>query len=168
VSGRSGSLTPETSRDNLVGAVLIAAAVLLGVLLLAKGYDEEGGIVAASAPEESTTTTVAPPPTTAPIARPAAEVPVFVANGAGVTGAAGTLRDQLQADGYTQVEVGDAEQVTATVVYYAEGGQAEAEALSTAIGTDPAAVRALPADPPADPQGALVLVVIGPDTASSG
>jgi hypothetical protein len=161
----------RSGRDNAVGAVLIAAAVLVGGVLLAKGYDEEGSIVSAGGPTEetTTTTTVAVAPTTtvaASAARPPAEVSVFVANGAGVAGAAGKLTDQLKADGYTRVNSGNSSPVSATVVYYAEGAQAEASALADAIGVDVSAVQAMPANPPANAGDAIVLVVIGPDTAT--
>lgn len=160
------------ARDNLIGAVLIVVAVIIGLVLLVKGYDQEGELVAGSDEseqvDESTTTTVDPAVTTtvAPAARPPAEVPVMVANAAGVAGAAGNLQTQLEADGYTQVQTTNASPVTTTLIYFAEGAQAEAEALATTLGTDPAAVRVLPASPPVDPAGALLLVVLGPDLAS--
>jgi hypothetical protein len=164
----SGSLV----RDNAVGAVLVAVAVLVGAFLLASGYDEEGGIVdtgesssvtttttvAAGAGDTTTTTAVA-------AARPSAQVPVLVVNGAGVAGAAGTLGNQLTAAGYTSVETGNTSPVTATTVYYAEGAQAEAQAVATLVGTDPAAVQPITGSPV--PAGsAIVVVVIGPNTAA--
>lgn len=160
----------EPARDNLVGAVLILIAVVIGVVLLVRGYGEEGSLVSTGDDSEqaATTTTVDPNATTTtapPAVRPPAEVTVMVANGAGVSGAAGNLQAQLQGDGYTQVETTNASPVTTTLVYYVEGAQAEAEALAAALGTDPAAVRVMPAEPPADPAGAELLVVLGPDLA---
>jgi hypothetical protein len=159
----------EPARDNLIGVVLIALAVVVGLVLLVKGYDEEGALVVTDEGTEQTTTTTVDPAatTTVPVAvaRPPAEVPVMVANAAGVSGAAGTLQTQLQADGYTQVQTTNASPVTTTLVYYAEGAQADAEALATALGTDPEAVRVLPAEPPVDMAGAELLVMLGPDLA---
>ncbi|MCD9624717.1 LytR C-terminal domain-containing protein [Rhabdothermincola salaria] len=167
-AGPGGS---EPARDNLVGAVLIVIAVVIGVVLLVKGYDEEGTLVSTGDDTEQATTTTSVDPdatttTVPPAVRPPAEVPVMVANGAGVSGAAGTLQAQLQGDGYTQVETTNASPVTTTLVYFVEGSQAEAEALATTLGTDPAAVRVMPAEPPADPAGASLLVVLGPDLAA--
>jgi hypothetical protein len=162
----SGSLV----RDNAVGAVLVAVAVLVGAFLLARGYDEEGGVVDTGESASATTTTTAPAEggeattTTTAAARPPAQVPVLVVNGAGVAGAAGTMANQLKAAGYTTVETGNTSPVTATTVYYAEGAQAEAQAVATLVGTDPAAVQPV-SGAPVQAGSALVVVVIGPTTA---
>jgi hypothetical protein len=164
----SGSLM----RDNAVGAVLVAVAVLVGAFLLASGYDEEGGIVDTGESSSATTATTAPAggaetttTTAAAAARPPAQVPVLVVNGAGVAGAAGTLANQLRAAGYTSVDTGNTSPVTATTVYFAEGAQAEAQAVATLVGTDPAAVQPV-SGAPVQAAAALVVVVIGPNTAA--
>jgi hypothetical protein len=162
----SGSLV----RDNAVGAVLVAVAVLVGAFLLARGYDEEGGVVDTGESASATTTTTAPAAggeattTTTAVARPPAQVPVLVVNGAGVAGAAGTMANQLKAAGYTTVDTGNTSPVTATTVYYAEGAQAEAQAVATLVGTDPGAVQPV-SGAPVQAGSALVVVVIGPTTA---
>lgn len=166
MSRESGSAASAPARDNLVGAILIGVAIVIGVVLLVRGYDQEGAlVVTAGETEQSTPTIEAPPVTEAPVARPPAEVSVVVANGAGKAGAAGALKSELETDGYTTVATTDAAPVTTTLVYYADGAQAEAEALATVIGTDPNAIRVLPAQPPVEMNGATVLVVLGPDKA---
>jgi hypothetical protein len=152
-------------RDNVIGAILIGIAILIGVVLLVQGYEEEGALVTTAETDQTTTTIETPPTTEVPPARPPAEVSVIVANGSGKTGAAGALKTTLGGQGYTTVDTADGPPVTTTVVYYAEGYQAEAKALATAIGTDPAAVRVLPAEPPVPMEGATLLVVLGPDKA---
>ena len=159
-------------RDNAVGAVLVAVAVLVGAFLLARGYDEEGGVVDNGESASATTSTTAPAAvddstttTVATAARPPAQVPVLVVNGAGVAGAASTLANQLKAAGYTTVDTGNTSPVAATTVYYTEGAQAEAQAVATAIGTDPAAVQPI-AGAPVSAGSALVVVVIGPKPAT--
>ncbi len=152
-------------RDNLIGAILIGIAILIGVVLLVRGYDQEGALVTTAETDQTTTTIETPPTTAAPVARPPAEVSVIVANGSGKTGAAGALKTTLQGQGYTTVGTADGPPVTTTIVYYADGYQAEAKALATTIGTDPAAVRVLPTEPPVAMEGATVLVVLGPDKA---
>jgi hypothetical protein len=168
VSEASGRTASGPARDNLVGALLIGAAIVIGLVLLVRGYDQEGALVTTDASTETTATTAAPPTTVEPVARPPAEVPVIVANGAGVAGAAGNLKTTLESSGYTTVGTSDASPVTTTLVYYAEGWQPEAKALATLIGTDPAAVRVLPTEPPVEMGDATVLVVLGPDKATAG
>jgi hypothetical protein len=152
-------------RDNLIGAILIGIAILIGVVLLVRGYDQEGALVTTET--DQTTTTIETPPTTeAPAARPPAQLSVIVANGSGKTGAAGALKTTLGSQGYATVATADGPTVTTTIVYYAEGYEAEAKALATAIGTDPANVRVLPTEPPVPMEdGATLLVVLGPDKA---
>lgn len=156
----------DPGRDNVIGAVLIVAAVLIGVLLLAKGYGNEGGIVSTeSAAATSTTTVPEATTTTVPAVRPPAQVPVMVANASGKSGAATTLANKLKAGGYTTVDTSNGSPVTTTIVYFNPGWEAEAKAVATVVGSDPAAVRAMPPTPPVDVKGANVLVMLGPDRA---
>jgi hypothetical protein len=161
------------------GAVLVAVAVVIGVLLLrdddaattqvAVGSDTAGeiddGVVddgGEDADPDSTTTT----PTTE-AARPPAEVKVLVANGSGVNGAAGGATDALEALGYVTATPANAERLPATIVYYTTGFQAEAEALAAAIGAGEDSVTPMPAVAPVDDlQLANVLVHLGPDLAA--
>lgn len=162
------------------GAILVAVAVVIGVLLLrdddaattqvAVGSDTAGeiddGAVVDDGGEvvdpDSTTTT----PTTEAV-RPPSEVKVLVANGSGVNGAAGGATDALEALGYVTATPANAERVPETIVYYTTGFEAEAEALAAAIGAGEDAVTPMPAVAPVDDlQLANVLVHLGPDLAA--
>lgn len=169
--------TPPGQGSVARGAILVAVALVIGVLLLrdddsattqvAVGSDTAGEIDD-TAPEGSgdedpdattTTTTEAP--------RPAAEVKVLVANGSGVNGAAGGTTDALEALGYVTGTPANAERVPATIVYFTTGFEAEATALAEAIGAPEDAVTPMPAVAPVDDlQLANVLVHLGPDLAA--
>lgn len=166
--------TPAAQGSVVRGAILVAVAVVIGVLLLrdddaattqvAVGSDTAGQVDDADGdqsdgedPDATTTTTTEAP-------RPAAEVKVLVANGSSVNGAAGGTTDALEALGYVTGTPANAERVPATIVYYTTGFQAEAEALSAAIGAPEDAVTPMPAVAPVDDlQLANVLVHLGPD-----
>ena len=161
------------------GAILVAVAVVIGVLLLrddsstttqvAVGSDRAGDIDSGTVqpdddedPEATTTTTTAPP-------RDPAEVKVLVANGSGVNGAAGGTTDALEALGYVTGTPANADRVPATIVYFTTGFETEADALAAAIGATPESVTPMPAVAPVDDlQLANVLVHLGPDLVSAG
>ncbi len=99
--------------------------------------------------------------------RPPNQVKVFVANAAGVQGAAGRAADTLKAAGYVAVAGNSPTRVDTTTVYYTEGFQAEAQAVAATLGVPATSVQPMPTPPPvADIQGAQVLVVLGPDVAT--
>lgn len=167
---------PATQGSVARGAILVAVAVVIGVLLLrdddsattqvAVGSDtaaevEDTGDDAPAEDADVTTTTTTEAP------RPAAEVKVLVANGSGVDGAAGGTTDALEALGYVTGTPANAERVPATVVYFTTGFEAEAAALAAAIGAPEDAVTPMPAVAPVDDlQLANVLVHLGPDLAA--
>ena len=65
-----------------------------------------------------------------------AEVKILVLNGSGLVGVAGQATDILNGKGYTTIPPANAPaKVPATVVYYTEGYQADAEAIAAALGT---------------------------------
>ena len=155
--------------------------MIVGVLLLRNGFDDNGGSTSAPVTDGgSTETTVSTnttaagggstdstAATTAPSVRPPNQVKVFVANGAGIQGAAGKAADTLKAAGYVAVAGNSPNRVQTTTVYYTEGFQAEAQAVAASLGTPAEAVQPMPTPPPvADIQGAQVLVVLGPDIAA--
>jgi hypothetical protein len=160
----------DEPRSNVVGAALIAAAVVIGFVLLLRGFDQEGGLVAT---DDVTTTTVAegadPDATTTTTTTPTsppASVSVLVANGSGAAGVAGQRQTTLNGAGYTDVETSNAPNpVPQTSVYFGPGLQADAVAVADALNLPPAVVSALPSPPPFDTQGADVVVVIGTDGA---
>jgi hypothetical protein len=161
------------------GILLIAVAVLIGVLILRNGFDDNGGSAAPGTDGGTTPTSVSPNTTavggggtdttavtTAPSVRPPNQVKVFVANGAGIQGAAGRAADTLKAAGYVAVAGNSPNRVQTTTVYYTEGFQAEAQAVAAALGAPAESVQPMPTPPPvADIQGSQVLVVLGPDVA---
>jgi len=171
--------TPPPPQGSVArGAILVAVAVVIGVLLLrdddsattqvavgsdtAADVDDDEGSGDDEGTDTSTTTTTA-------ALRPAAEIKVLVANGSSVNGAAGATTDSLEALGYVTATPTNAERVPATVVYFTEGYQPEAQALAAAIGAPPTSVTPMPAVAPVDDlQLANVLVVVGPELASGG
>jgi hypothetical protein len=160
------------------GAILVIAAVVVGLFLLRNGLDTsetvrasdsddsgedasgDGGSDAnGEASDETTTTTVA--------TRPPAEVPVIVLNGTATSGVAKRISDPLAAAGYQTEPPGNATaDVEATQVLFAPGFEAEAAVIATAIGAPAGAVQPLPATPPGNVGGAQVVVVVGPDLAA--
>ncbi|HSL59204.1 MAG TPA: LytR C-terminal domain-containing protein [Acidimicrobiales bacterium] len=120
------------------GALLVLVAVLIGVVLLARGFDDEGGLIADGGDDTADTSTddTTDPggdgdgdgdgdgatdttldggdgttDTTAevlPPARPPEETTVLVLNGSGVSGAAGRVRDALLAANYNPLAPGNA------------------------------------------------------------
>lgn len=165
------------------GLLLIGAAVLIGFLFLSKGFDN-GGVAIDTGALPSTDTTVpvdvgsgtdstdviAGTGTT--VVAPAA-LPVYVANGSGVSGAAGVATTQLTQAGYTAAipPEGSAPTTPTTIVYFFEDAttsyQADAQAVAATLGAQPTAVQPLPADPGFDIKNAVVVVWLGPDLAQA-
>ena len=163
------------------GALLLAVAVILGIVLLQQ-FDTpsipSGQVSATSIPdsdETSTTrrvglTTVPQVTTTAARARPKAEVKVLVANGAGVRGLGASTTNALKEKGYTNIAAPtDATtSVEKTGIQFAEGYEAEARELAGVLSL-PATVVTRLASPPvaaADIGDAKVLVILGVDVSS--
>lgn len=162
------------------GLILVAVAVVLGVILLVKGggvgfegSDEDLTIDADSsgeeAPveEESATTTTAATPVTS--VAPAA-LTIVALNGAGINGYAGASQQFLSVAGYTSTTAATAATQTAeTIVYYAPGFEVDAATVAALFGLDLTAVQPLPegtqlAQNPAElPAGTNVVVWLGPD-----
>src|SRR5688572_31052408 len=175
----------EPTANPARGAALVVIAVVIGLFLLRNGLDTSEAVTSnpgdqstdaseSSDSDEGTDegatddTTVDTTPTT----RPVNEVPTIVLNDSGVTGAAGVYSEALAALGYQLTDPdgdnadadGDA---AATIVYFADGFEAEAAAVATAIGAPEAVVpQLLPTTPPGPIAGASVVVVIGTDLAS--
>ncbi len=167
---------------NARGIAVLVAAVLIGLLLLWKAGD--GGSpttqvttdpVTSTTVDTSglnddpagTTSTSAPTETTQPAKTPD-EVTVVVLNGGGVVGAAGSVSDTIGAAGYQMgaaKNATDSPNVEATIVYYADGFQAEAGAVASVIGRDTSVVQSLPVDDSPGPGAdtANVVVVLGKD-----
>jgi hypothetical protein len=176
----------EPAANPARGAALVVVAVLIGLVLLRNGLDTseaitsnggspstdssatdggDGGDGGDEGTEDTTTTTVA--------AREPAEVPTIVLNDSGVAGAAKKYSDALAARGYALTNpAGENENDPSTtsevsVVYFAEGFEAEAAAVVAAIGAPETVVPAALPDPPPGPiASASVVVVLGTDLAS--
>ncbi len=113
---------------------------------------------------ETTDTTVSAPP------RDPSEVRVLVLNGtddaARIGGVAGAGTDLLKPSNYVVLDPKDADVNGPSAIFFAEGYQAEANAVAAVYGVDPAAV-VQPLDPTASPivdtQDANIVVRIGSD-----
>ncbi len=167
-SPRRSGPPSDAPRSQLQGALLIGVAVLIGVVLLARGFGQEGGLLETEAP--ATTTTAAPQQngsttTTTVAPRPPAQVKVLVANGTGQAGVAGTKASTLSSKGYTTVDTANAPATPTSVIYYAQGYEQEAAAVAEALSIPASAVAALPSPPPFDIRNSNVIVVIGSDQA---
>lgn len=164
------------------GALLLAVAVILGIVLLQQ-FDApdtpSGQVSATSIPDDtedtSTTrrvglTTVPQVTTTAGRARPKAEVKVLVANGAGVRGLGASTTNALKDKGYTNTATPtDATTgVEKTAIQFVEGYEAEARELAGVLSL-PATVVTRLASPPvaaADIADAKLLVILGTDVSN--
>ncbi|MDZ7675512.1 MAG: LytR C-terminal domain-containing protein [Acidimicrobiales bacterium] len=164
---------PPPQGSALKGAILVAVAVVIGLLLLRDDSSSQTQVTVGAdddpAEDDDDANTSSSSSSTTAVVREPAEVKVLVANGSSVNGAAGTQTTELEALGYVTANPTNAERVTATVVYFTEGYQPEAEALAEAIGASADAVQPLPTPAPVDDmQLSNVLVVLGPDLASAG
>ncbi|HEX2575519.1 MAG TPA: LytR C-terminal domain-containing protein [Aquihabitans sp.] len=177
---------------NARGIAVLAAAVLIGFLLLLKAGDTGSASSAegtdpvpsttvdtsglgtepgdtTTTPDEATSTTAAPEGAEA---RAPGEVQVVVLNADGPAGSARAASETIGAAGYQMGEPANANAGTTleqTAVYFAEGYQAEANAVALVLGKAPDAVQPMP-DPVPGPGAdtANVVVVLGADTAPAG
>jgi hypothetical protein len=154
----------------MAGAVLVVVAVVIGLVLLAKGFSDDGGFLSTSKKSSAgtTTTTLATGShaTTTTEAVDPATVHVYVANASGKTGAAGKVSAVLAGKQYPAPAVGDATTTATTMVYYQPGNANQAQLVATSLGLPASSVAAMPSPPPVSNLGsATVLVVIGTDGA---
>lgn len=111
----------------------------------------------------ATTTTVADGP------RDPEDVTVLVANGSGLQGAAASVTETLDGAGYGTAapsNVRDGARANASVVYYLEGFEADAEAVAAAFSPAPPVAPMPDPAPTDDLRGASVVLVLGPDLAT--
>lgn len=165
------------------GALLLAVAVILGIVLLQQ-FDApsipSGQVSATSIPDDSEVTdttrrvgltTVPQVSTTVARTRPKAEVKILVANGAGVRGLGASTTNALKEKGYTNAAAPtDATTgVEKTAIQFVEGYEAEARELAGVLSL-PATVVTRLASPPvaaADIADAKLLVILGTDVSSA-
>ncbi|HMS87400.1 MAG TPA: LytR C-terminal domain-containing protein [Acidimicrobiales bacterium] len=184
---RSGGLDA-----NARGLAVLAVAVVVGLLLLLTTGGDSGttqvaadgnggspttidisGIDDTEADGEVTTTT--PDQTTTSSSTPTdglrdpGEVKVLVLNGSGLGGVARSTSETIGEKGYVMqpaTNSTNSPNQVETAVYFADGYQAEAEAVAAVIGKAPDVVEAMPSTPPgAGADSANVVVVLGKDTA---
>ncbi|HEX2700263.1 MAG TPA: LytR C-terminal domain-containing protein [Acidimicrobiales bacterium] len=155
------------------GAALLVVAVLLGIVLLNAADDAPPDRVAAGTSKddgESEVTTSTGVTTTVVIlpVRAPADVKVISANGTDTKGVARKATDQLKAVGYNVLSPTDAPKTAASAVYFAGDFQREAEGVAANLGLPPTSVQPVPTPGPlADPRGADVIVVVGPELAQT-
>lgn len=167
-----GALARSTGGAAARGALLIALAVIIGLVLLAFALDDSPARVAtdesptSTQPEDDgdgstsdttpgddgvtdTSSTTSAAPATIPEADPGeprdpAEVNVLVANGTGgIQGVAGRVSDKLKARGYI-AEASNAPATPNSVIYYREGYEDDARAVAEIVGTTPDVIDAAP------------------------
>ena len=175
--GAGGSAAGGTANAGARGALLLAVAVILGIVLLHKfdsGTVATGGQIATAttvARQTTTTrkvglTTVPPVTTTTVKARAKADVKVVVANGAGVKGLGATTTNTLKNAGYATLAATDATaNVDKTSIQFADTYDAEAREVAATLGL-PATVAVKLSSPPvaaADIGDAKVIVILGTD-----
>jgi hypothetical protein len=158
------------------GALLIVAAVLLGLGLLANGFrDDKAASGSGNTPTTargSASTDVTGSTAPAQVHDPA-QVKVLVLNGSGKSGVAKTGADQLKAANYTTLEPSNSKggTVTASIVYFVAGYDVDAQTVAAKLGLNASAAQPLPTPLPAtiaDAQGANIVVIVGTDAPIAG
>ncbi|HEX7276711.1 MAG TPA: LytR C-terminal domain-containing protein [Acidimicrobiales bacterium] len=179
-SGRPASGGGASGSAGARGAILLAVAAILGIVLLQAfdtdfdggGVGVDVGVGGSTVPSDGSSTDSTLPsgpsattPTTVPSRTPS-EVSVLVANGTGIRGLGGQTADALKAIGYNTLTAVDATKaLDATSVQYAEGYEPEARAIGVTLGLPAAAVQPLNSPAVPDTQGANVIVLLGADLA---
>jgi hypothetical protein len=165
-------------------ALLIGAAIAIGLILLHRGGGAGPVSISGNSPTTSplnqvttlTTQVGASTPTTARGAttvpttiRAAPSIKVLVANGTSTPGLAGKVSNDLHAKGYTTLaSVNATQKPPSTVVYFQPSYSADAAALASKLNVAATGVQAMPSPPPvSNLSGANILVIVGPDLAST-
>jgi hypothetical protein len=152
------------------GALLLAVALVLGIILLRSGGgDPYSRSLRASASPGSPEVTVQPPTATTvtvPLRSPA-DIKVLPTNGTSTAGAAANAGNRLKSAGYNVLAASNTTApATASNVFYNPGFEREARVVAQLLGFPDATVQPMPTPPPvADTRGADVIVVVGPDQA---
>jgi hypothetical protein len=171
-------------------AVLIGAALLVGVILLHRSPSASGGGTPVSIGDLTTqaTSRAATPTThagatgttarssattttTMPL-RPPQEIKVLVANGTATPGLASKVASTIHGKGYDTLSPTNAStRPPSTVIYFEPSYGNEAAALAGKLNLPASAVQAMPTPPPVpnlDANNTNILVVAGPDQANAG
>lgn len=180
---------------NARGIMVLAVAVLVGLLLLWKAGSTGDASELSTGGDTSTTidtSGLGSDDTTAPIegegdgeaggttsttvvdgeeARSPSDITVLVLNGGSApSGTAAFGSEVLKAAGYQTGTPGNATtDVASTTIYYAEGYQVEAAAVASLVGLATDAVQAMPTPLPGPgADAANIVLVLGPETAPVG
>lgn len=171
----------EDPKASIKGALIIAAAVLLGFVLLTKGFNSNGEsssvpVTVQAAGPGTTVDRDAPPPTTSPsqsstitappTTRAPAEVTLIVSNGAGKAGVATKFSEQLKKAGYVVKDTANASVTPLSRVYYTDGFQTDAQGIAQLLGLTADAAQPMPSPAPVAGKsmtGVNAVVVIGTD-----
>ncbi|HXW39469.1 MAG TPA: LytR C-terminal domain-containing protein [Acidimicrobiales bacterium] len=162
---------------------VLALFVVATVLLLATIHTSGPAVVSAAVTTSTTSKSTTSKPTksttahsragrhhtsTTTTTRPPVNVPVLVANGAGVNGAAAAFSARLQAAGWTTLTPTNATiDVPTSHVYYVAGQEPAAAAVAVQLGLPPTSVAPYTTAAPVSSIGtADVIVVLGPDLAT--
>ncbi|MEA2686155.1 MAG: hypothetical protein QOE93_1350 [Actinomycetota bacterium] len=174
-ANRAGGRGAGGGRAGARGAILLAVAAVLGIVLLqafdtdfdGAGVGIDVGTTLPSGGSTGSTLPSAPSNTTSTIGgRAPAEVAVLVANGTGIRGLGGQTAETLKALGYnTLTAVDSTRALEASAVQYAEGYESEARAIALTLGLLPTAAQPLNSPAVPDTQGAQVIVLLGADVA---
>ncbi len=168
--GRRGRRPATAGFSAARGALLVAVAVIIGIVLLQAIDDGNDGPVGDGGPASTTTTTTtststdssgsgsSTTSTTKAATLTPAETTVRVLNGSGVAGAAGSLTNTLKAKGYKTLVASDAPTRSGTVVDAKAGRTTECTTVSGLVPNSK--VQAMPTPVPGG-QDADCIVVIG-------
>ena len=167
-SGARGRPADPSGGNSTRGIVLLAVAVLIGLLILNRtdeGVSTSDVSIETPTTESEPATTVPLPPTTVRPLRAPADVKVLAANGSNVSGLGRRTADLLKTKGYTNTlaPTDTTRDVPATSIQFASDFEPEARAVAEALGVPVTAVKALDSPPVPDTRGADVVVLIGAD-----
>jgi hypothetical protein len=169
-SGGGGDIARGAGSAALKGALLIGLAVIVGVFLLQRVDTSKAGSPTTTVkhPVETTTTRPAPTTTTSTVPTTPMKTPdqlrVLVLNGGAPTGAANTMRTDLQQVGYTnqpQANTWSGHQQTGNTLMCKPGFDREKVALSQQTPLQGAKVVDFPTPPPPFSSDVDCVVVVG-------
>jgi hypothetical protein len=167
----------DTTANPARGAILVVAAVLVGLFLLRHGLDtsttttstgsDQGTDVGTDSGTDAGTDTGTDSSTSSTLGvRDPLDVKTIVLNGSGVKGAAKKWSTFLANKGYTLTNPDGDNSIpkpATTQVLYGPGYDKEAAAMAVLLGAPAAGVQALGTTLPGNTVGASVIVVLGTD-----
>ena len=165
-----GGLARGAGASAVKGALLIGLAVIVGVFLLQRVDTSKAGSPTTTAKHAATTTTTHPVSTTTTSSMPTTpmktpdQLRVIVLNGGAPTGAAATMRTQLQQVGYTnqpQANTWSGHHQTGNTLMCKPGFDREKVALSQQAPLQGASVVAFPTPAPPFTSDVDCVVVVG-------